>query len=110
MITVGPTRNTIAMAASAPNTARSDNASQSVEYLGATIALALASEQAQNRDRGKHGDHEDDRDRRRERPVVGADRLLIDVQRHIDQPRAAYQRLGHERRHAGRIGENTAGD
>src|SRR5215470_3210103 len=101
MIAVGPTRNTIAIAASPPNTRRSDNASQSVAYLGATIALALASEQAEKRDRGEHGDHEDDRDRRRERPVVGADRLLIDVQRHIDQPRPADQRLRHERGDAG---------
>src|SRR6516162_10061503 len=72
MITVGPTRNTIATAASAPNTNRSDNASQSIACLGAAIGLALASDQAQNCDRGEHRDHEDDRDRRRQRPVVGA--------------------------------------
>src|SRR5215468_362412 len=101
MISVGPTRNTIAIAASTPNTSRSDNASQSVACLGAAIALALASDHAEDRDRGEHRDHENDRDRRRERPVVGADRLLIDVQGHVDQPRPADQRLGHERGDAG---------
>src|SRR5262249_52513359 len=98
-ISVGPTRKTMATAASAPNTRRMESASQSMALC---IRLALAADQVEDGDGGEHGEHENHRDRRRERPVVRADRLLIDVQRHVDEPRAAYQRLGHERRHAGR--------
>src|SRR5438128_1694954 len=88
-ITVGATRNTIATAASAPNTSRSESASQSVACLGAAMRLAPAAGEVEHGDGGEHGNHENDRDRRRERPVVGADRLLVDVQRHVDQARAA---------------------
>src|SRR6266446_10827143 len=81
MTSVGPTRKRIATAASAPNTRRSDNASQSTECSGAAIGLALAADHGEQRHRGEHREHEDHGDRRRKWPVVGADRLLIDVQR-----------------------------
>ena len=45
MISVGATRKTIAIAASAPKTSRSENASQSIACLGGTIGLALASDE-----------------------------------------------------------------
>src|SRR5215468_8092403 len=106
-ITVGPTRKMMATVASAPNTTRMESASQSMALC---ISLTLTANHIEDGDGGEHGEHEDHRDRRRERPVVGADRLLVDVQRHIDEPRSADQGLRHERGHAGRIRENTAGD
>ena len=64
----------------------------------------------EKRDRRENGDHEDDREGGGEWPVVGADRLLVDVQRHVHETRAADQRLRNEGRHAGRIGQDAARD
>src|SRR5215468_10570816 len=79
-ISVGPTRKMMATAASAPKTTRMESASQSMALC---IRLAPTTDQVENGDGGEHGEHEDHRDRRGERPVVGADRLLVDVQRHV---------------------------
>ena len=76
---VGAIRNTIATAASTPKIARSESASMSAAVLGAAIGLAPLADRTQHADDDQHRDHEDHRDRRRERPVIGADRLLVDV-------------------------------
>src|SRR5205085_5704894 len=62
---VGPIRNTIAIAASRPNTTRSDSASTSTAVLGAAIGLAPLSDRAEHADDDQHRDHEGDRTRRR---------------------------------------------
>src|SRR5262249_54005015 len=109
-ISVGATRNTMATIVKAANTMRSDSASQSTVELGAGKGLAPASDRAEDADDDQHRDHEDYRNGRGERPVVGAARLRIDVQGHVDQPRPADQGLRYEGGDAGRVGEDAAGD
>src|ERR1041384_6593397 len=104
---VGPIRNTIATSASAPNSTRSESASMSAAASGVRIGLAPPPDRAEHADDDQHGHHEDDRERGRERPIVRADRLLVDVERHVDQPRAADQRLRDECGDAGRVGQDA---
>src|SRR5471032_2450689 len=82
---VGAIRKTMAKIAAAANATRSEAASQSMACLGAGIGLAPPPQRTQNADDDQHRNHEDHRNRGRERPVVGADRLLVNMQRHIDQ-------------------------
>src|SRR3954470_2152034 len=80
---VGPIRNTIAIAASTQNTMRSDSASISTAVLGAAIGLAPPPDPIQHANDHQHGNHENNGECRREWPVIGADRLLVDVQGHV---------------------------
>jgi len=82
-IRLGPTRNTIATAVSAANVNRSDRLSQSMRVLGLGMGRGHPHEQVEQGNDAEHSRHEDDRDRRRERPIVGSDCLLIDVERHV---------------------------
>src|SRR5581483_4989160 len=109
-ISVGATRNTIATTVSAAKTSRSETASQSTACLGACMDLAPPPQRTKYANNDQHRGHEHHRNRRREWPIIGADRLLIDVERHVDQPRAADQRLGHKGGNAGRVGQDAAGD
>src|SRR5437867_2527813 len=86
MTKVGATRNTIATAVSAPKTSGTERASQSIARLDPAMAVAPSPDEIEDGDRRQDGDEEDDRDGRRERPVIGADRLLVDVQRHVEEP------------------------
>src|SRR5436305_1389377 len=69
---VGPIRNTIAIAASTPNTMRSDSASISTAVLGAAIGLAPPPDPIQHANDHQHGNHENNGECRREWPVIGA--------------------------------------
>src|SRR5262249_25275047 len=100
-IRLGPTRKITAMPVSAANTALSDSAPQSTVALGFCIGRQPGELVEQEHD-DQHGEQEDHRDRSSKRPVVGTDRLLVDVQRHIHEACAANQRLGHEGGDAGR--------
>src|SRR5262249_36758549 len=123
-IRLGPMSTMMATAVSVPNTSRNDTLSQSTAAAGAgasslgTLSMGMAGlrvghdagEQIEQRDDHQYRDHEDDRNRRRERPIVGTDRLLINVQRHVDEARAADQGLGDEGGDARCVGEDAAGD
>src|SRR5580704_11956520 len=75
-IRLGPTRKIIATTVSAVNVRRNDSASQSRVDLSLGIGSRDMRESIEQSQGNQHGEHEYDRDRCSERPVVGADRLL----------------------------------
>src|SRR5262245_15096945 len=109
-ITVGATRTTTATVESAPTARRKDSASKSKRRRSAMDEGSSAASRRVDEDHDEqHGEHEHDRDGGRERPVVGARRLLVHEERYPDQASAADERLGHEGRHARGVDEDASG-